>query len=437
MEKIRVAMVSLGCAKNQVDAESMAGILQKEGYAIALDPAQADVIVVNTCGFIESAKRESVETILNMAAYKESGRCKALIMSGCLSQRYADQMAPDLPEVDAFLGIGHIEEIGACIQSALAGKGGVEVSGSYRFPAGERSVSTGPRYAYLKIADGCDNRCAYCAIPLIRGQFVSRPMEALVAEAESLAAQGFDEIIPIAQDTSRYGLDLYGKPMLRELLQKLCAIPGVRWVRPMYLYPDTLSMELLSYMAGEQKICKYLDLPLQHIDDGMLAAMNRRGDSKLIKSILSYARENGFALRTTLMCGFPGESKEAFQSLLSFMEEFPFDRLGAFAFSPEEDTKAASMENQIAKGVKQMRLSKIMSLQRRISRAQMQKRVGETCLVVLESQLPDGRFSGRSQYEAPEVDGVITVTGENLAIGDYVQVRITAATDYDLMGEKL
>ncbi|MGI5898307.1 MAG: 30S ribosomal protein S12 methylthiotransferase RimO [Christensenellales bacterium] len=435
------AMVSLGCAKNQVDAESMSGLLLEAGFVSVGDPAQAETIIVNTCGFIQSAKEEAIDTIFDMVAHKKSGRCLSLIVTGCLSQRYGDEMLKDMPEADAFVGIGHISDIVGIVNRALSGERFVTEEKAYSFPKAGRAVSTSPRYAYLKVADGCDNRCAYCAIPGIRGGFISRPMDDILREAKELAQMGFDEIIPIAQDTTRYGLDIYGRPRLIDLLEGLSGISEVRWVRPMYFYPDMVSRELIDAMAATQKVCNYMDLPLQHIDDVILKNMRRRGSSHSIKEIISYARSRGeFALRTTFITGFPGESKEQFESLLAFIKEYPFDRLGAFAYSQEEGTLAAESAGQVSASLRKSRQNKIMAAQRAISASLLRERVGREYEVVLESLSPEGKFVGRSMLEAPEVDGSIFVSpkdGSALDIGQYVRVKITGAQDYDLTGVAL
>lgn len=428
------ALISLGCAKNQVDAESMLGGLAQKGYQLTNDPAQAEVIIVNTCGFITSAKEESIETILEMAQYKNEGSCRALIVTGCLAQRYAEQLKEGMPEVDAILGIGHIDELDRAITLALSGTRVCANDRAYAFPAAPRVLSTTPRHAYLKVADGCDNRCSYCAIPLIRGGFISRPIDDLLKEARDLAEQGISEIIPIAQDTTRYGLDLYGKSRLIDLMEGLSEIPGVKWIRPLYLYPDLVSMQLIEAMAQMEKVCKYLDLPIQHINDEVLKNMNRRGDGALIRDVVAKTRAAGdFVLRTTLICGFPGETKAQFDELCAFIEAYPFDRLGAFAYSQEEDTKAALMEGQIRQNIKNMRVNKIMALQRRISHALLEKRVGREYEVIVEGMDADGLLIARSMCEAPDVDGVIRVRGD-APIGQYARVRITQAQDYDLTG---
>ena len=439
------ALISLGCAKNQVDAESMSGLLMAAGFTSVGDPAQAEVIIVNTCGFIQSAKEEAIDTIFEMSDYKTDGACKALIVTGCLSQRYGGDMLSEMPEVDAFVGIGHIDEIVEIVLRALSPSGERFVLSErvYSFPKTERAVSTAPRYAYLKVADGCDNRCAFCAIPGIRGGYISRPFEELIDEADKLADMGFSEIILIAQDTTRYGMDIYGKPRIIELLEKLSEIDGIRWIRPMYFYPDIISHELIDTMASLPKVCNYIDLPLQHIDDELLKVMNRRGGSDGIKDIVSHARKKGeFALRTTLITGFPGETTEQFERLLTFVKEYPFDRLGAFAFSQEEGTTAATMENQVRPAIRNSRRNKIMAAQRAVSKTLLEKRIGKEYEVILESLSPEGRYIGRSAYEAPDVDGCIYVsadfeTSQELDIGKYVQVRITGAHDYDLTGVAL
>ncbi len=435
------AMVSLGCAKNQVDAESMSGLLMEAGFVSVADPAQAETIIVNTCGFIQSAKEEAIDTIFDMAAHKKSGDCRSLVITGCLSQRYGDDMLKDMPEADAFVGIGHINDIVGIVEKALTGQRFVTEEKAYSFPNAERAISTSPRYAYLKVADGCNNRCAYCAIPGIRGDFISRPMDDVLREAKYLAQAGFDEIIPIAQDTTRYGLDIYGKPRLIDLLEGLSAIKEVRWVRPMYFYPDMVNKGLIDAMFAMEKVCNYMDLPLQHIDDAVLKNMRRRGGSDSIKEVISYARGKGeFALRTTFITGFPGETKQQFEALLSFIKDYPFDRLGAFAYSQEEGTPAAESADQVSVSLRKSRQSKIMAAQRTISAGLLKERVGKEYEVVLESLSPEGKFVGRSMLEAPEVDGSIFVTakaGSVLDIGQYVRVKITGSSDYDLTGVAL
>ena len=435
---VTVGMLSLGCAKNRVDAEYMLGLLDAEGFDIVQDPEDAQVVIVNTCGFITSAKEESIQAILDMAQLKNEGNCRALIVTGCLSQRYAQDMEADLPEVDAFVGIGHIEEVPSIIRQVLEGKRVIDNSGTYKFPNAKRILTTVPRYAYLKVADGCDNRCAYCAIPGIRGGFVSRPFDEVIEEAKRLVELGYNEIIPIAQDTTRYGMDIYGKPRLIELLDALSDIEGVKWIRPLYLYPDFISPQLIDAIHDMDKVCNYFDLPIQHINDEVLRNMNRRGDGKLIRDIHSMARKKGdMALRTTLICGFPGETAEQFKELYDFIEEYQWDRLGAFACSQEEGTKAAEMDGQIKESLKKSRVSRIMSRQRAISKSLLEKRVGSVCEVVIEGMDQRG-FFGRSVFEAPDVDGCIYVKSDtDLQIGQYVSAKITGAMDYDLMADKV
>ena len=434
---INVGMVSLGCSKNTVDSETMLGLLRDRGYRIVSDPAKADVIIVNTCGFIESAKQESIDTILEMAQYKESGRLKKLIVTGCLSQRYPQDLYDGLPEVDAFMGVNDFENLPDLLEKALAGERPLRCETSNKFPKVERMLTTPPFSAYVKISDGCDNKCTYCAIPLIRGKYVSRPYEDIMEECRLLAKKGVTELTFIAQDTSRYGNDFPGKPLLlKQLLHEASEIPGIRWVRVLYCYPDTVNEELLKEIHDNPKIAPYLDLPLQHIDDDMLRSMNRRGTSEHIKAMLKLCRKYGILVRTTMMVGFPGETDEQFDTLLSFVKEFRFDRLGAFTYSPEDGTVGAEMDNQIDEEVKNQRLDALMMAQQAISFEINKERVGKTYEAVIEG-FEDGAYVARSIYESPESDGIIRVeTNEELAVGQFINVRITDCDAYDLMGVK-
>ena len=424
-----IGVISLGCAKNQVDTERMLGLLTEAGYTLTSDPAEAEVLIVNTCGFIESAKQESIDAILEMAQYKQGGRCQRLVVTGCLSERYREELREAMPEIDLLLGVREYETL----PRLLGGKQDAPHCG----PNSTRVLTT-PRYsAYLRIADGCDNRCAYCAIPLIRGNLASEPIEELVNEAKRLADGGVRELTLIAQDTSGYGKDRYGKPMLHNLLDRLERIDGIHWLRVLYTYPDTVSPELIDRFRASEKIVPYLDMPLQHTEDEMLRAMRRRGDQAHIRRILDYVAEHApdFMLRTTLMVGFPGETDELFSRMLRFIQEHPFDRVGAFAFSPEEGTAAASLSNQVPEDIRQERLAQLMETQRGISRARNERRVGQTVEVLIEG-IDGDRAYGRSYAEAPDVDGkVILPNAANLSIGTFVSARLTRAEEYDMIGE--
>lgn len=433
---IRIGMVSLGCAKNRVDAEVMLGVLVNEGFELESDPAKADAIIVNTCGFIESAKQESIDAILEMAEYKQD-KCKALIVTGCLSKRYRKELPDELPEVDALLGIGETAKIASVVRECMAGAHIVDAEGGFCYLENVDRVLTTPGYtAYVKIADGCNNRCAFCAIPYIRGNYISRTMENIVAEVHSLVNKGVKEIVLIAQDTTFYGKDLYKKPMLADLLQRVADIDGVVWVRTLYCYPELIDDNLLRVMKENPKICTYLDIPLQHINDQVLKEMNRRGDGALIRGLYAKVRAlGGFALRTTMIAGFPGETDEQFDELQRFVKECPFDRLGAFAFSEEDGTPAAQRKDQVPMNVRIAREGKIMRAQKKISRAFNQSRIGTKCRVLVEGEEENGLYFGRSQWEAPEIDGKVYIKlAQDLQVGSFVDVEIVAADDYDVTG---
>ena len=431
-----VGLVSLGCSKNRVDSEMLLGQLRERGYQIVDDPKEAEIIIVNTCGFIQSAKEESIDTLLEMAEYKQTGRLKLLLATGCLAQRYGEELREALGEADGFMGVADYKRIFEVIDEAQKGERPLAVGEGDRFYKSDRVLTTPPYSAYVKISDGCDNRCTYCAIPLIRGKYRSRPYDDIVEECRDLAKKGVTEVTLIAQDTSRYGSDFEGKPLLlKNLLADVSAIEGIHWVRVLYCYPDTVNDELLDAIASLPKCAKYLDLPLQHINDRLLKAMNRRGDSQMIKRLLSGCRQRGIIVRTTMIVGFPGETEEEFEELLDFVKETRFDRLGAFAYSPEENTPAAAMPEQIDEAVKQERLDRLMTLQQEISAKVMQARVGEICEVLVEG-FRHGRYYGRSLMEAPEVDGKVLFTSQKkLRPGEYVTVHITGASEYDLNGE--
>jgi len=428
----KVGVVSLGCSKNQVDTERILGCFSDAGYAITPYPQEAEVLLVNTCGFITPAKEESINTTFEMAQYKETGACKLLVMSGCLSQRYGAELEEAMPEVDLFWGVKDPEGLVRKVSRMLGRPTDCRMTG-------RRILTTPPYSAYLRIADGCDNRCTYCAIPLIRGGRNSVPMEALVDEAKMLADNGVKELTLIAQDTSAYGSEIYGKPMLAELLKRLCGIDSLEWIRVLYAYPNTVTEELIDTMLENEKITNYIDMPIQHIDPQMLVAMNRHGTKEHIEHMMRYIRNasDKFILRTTVMLGFPGETEEQFSRLAEFMKAYPFDRVGAFTFSPEEGTLAALMKNQLEESVKQHRLDSIMQAQQDISFELNQRRVGSVEKMLVERVSGDIAY-GRSYAEAPDVDGMIAVSGvkgQALKPGMFIPVRLTHAGTYDLKGE--
>ena len=430
----KVGMVSLGCAKNRVDSENMLGMLKARGFEIVGDPAEADVLFVNTCGFIESAKEESIEAIFEMAQYKKQGN-KKLFVTGCLAQRYPDALLSEIPEIDGILGVAEYARLFEMMEAADAGEKPCYTANGARFLKTPRVLTTPGYSAYVKISDGCDNRCTYCAIPLIRGGYSSRPFDDIVAECESLAENGVTEITLIAQDTSRYGCDLGdGHYQLPELLERVSAIEKLHWVRVLYCYPDSTEDRLLDTIQRLPKVAPYLDLPLQHIDDDLLKRMNRRGSADWIKSRLAECRKRGIIVRTTMIVGFPGETDAQFQTLLDFVKETRFERLGAFTYSAEEGTAAAKMPDQIDEDVKNRRLDQLMMLQQGISMEVNEARVGTECEVLVDGfDEESGRFYGRSLLEAPESDGCIWLdTDEPLTPGQYVNARITGADAYDL-----
>lgn len=435
---MKVGMISLGCTKNLVDSETALGLFKEAGYTFTEDPAQADILMVNTCGFINPAKEESIDTILEMAQYKQTGRCRLLVVTGCLAQRYEKDLLQEIPEIDLMLGVNQYDQLIPAVERALQGQGRESLCGEkYTFLEHERVLTTPAYTAYTRIGDGCSNCCTYCAIPLIRGPYRSRPLADVLGEARHFAEQGVKEHILIAQDTTRYGTDWQETSMLPELMDQAARIPGVEWLRVLYAYPDEADDRLLEVMASHDNICKYLDLPIQHIDDGLLRRMNRRGTAADIRRILKKARDMGFTLRTSLIVGFPGETEEQFQELMDFVAEARFDRMGAFAFSPEENTPAAEMPDQIPEEVKQERLDRLMKLQAQISLENNQARIG-TVEKVLVTDARDGLFLGRSQREAPDADGAIVFTAKEAPeVGSFVQVRITGAETYDLKGERL
>ena len=437
-----IGLVSLGCAKNQTDAEAMLGILNSDGYHIVFDPEEADAIIVNTCGFIESAKQESINTLLEMAQYKE-GRCKLLIASGCLAERYSKEIAEQIPEVDAIIGTGDYDRIAEAIQGAADGEMPIICGEPNRDPEEglPRILSTPSYTAYLKIAEGCSNNCTYCAIPMIRGKFRSRKPEAVIAEAESLAKSGVKELIIIAQDTTRYGTDLFGKPSLAMLLEKLVEVEGIEWIRIHYLYPEAVTDELIETMAKYDKICSYVDMPIQHINNEILRRMARRTNRAEIESRINKLREKipGCIIRTSIIVGFPGETDEQFQELYDFVKEAHIDRMGVFAYSQEEGTPAANFENQVAEEVKQERLDKLMTLQQGISLEMNRARIGSVIDVIVEGYDEDNfLFVGRSRGDSIDVDGKVYFgTETEVEPGDIIKVKILDADEYDLTGNRV
>lgn len=432
-----VGLISLGCSKNRVDSEQALGFLRDHGYQIVSDPAKAEVIIVNTCGFIQSAKEEAISTLFEMAEYKESGRCRLLVATGCFAQRYPEAIREEMPEVDVILGVNEYEKLDRAIGEAMAGAKPVYVDDDGRFFEFGRVLTT-PKYsAYIRIGEGCDNCCSYCAIPMIRGGYRSRPKKDILDEVRRLAGEGVVEFTLIAQDTTRYGTDLGGPSRLPELIEEIAAIPGVCWLRTLYCYPERVDDRLLDTIERLPNVCNYLDLPMQHISQHILTDMNRTDTSEHIREVCQRFKERGMMLRTTMMVGFPGETQEDFEELMDFVRETRFDRMGAFTFSPEEGTVAAEMEGQIDEGVKQARYDALMTLQHGISLAQNKARVGTVCRVLVEKKR-GSRYVGRSEFEAPETDGNIYFGSDTpCTVGEFVNVRITGAKAYDLMGERV
>ncbi len=436
----KVAMVSLGCPKNQVDAEKMLALLKKGGLEITSAEADADVIIVNTCGFIESAKAEAIENILEASRYKEDGKCKALVVTGCLAERYRDDITEEIPEVDICVGLGSNGKIAEIVKKAIAGKKQNYYGEKTDFDlSGERILGGMPYTAYLKVGEGCDNCCSYCAIPKIRGRMRSRTIEDCVAEAKTLARGGVTELIVVAQDTTAYGTDLYGEPKLPELLTELCKVEGLHWIRTLYTYPEKITDKLLDVIAREEKLVNYLDIPIQHINDDILKKMNRKGDKKSVSDVIDRIREKipDVTLRTTLITGFPSETEEQFSELAEFVKEKRFEHLGCFTYSPEEGTAAALMENQIDEQVKQDRCDNIMETQALISASRNAEKVGQVTEVLIEGWDDYIKcYFGRAPWDAPEIDGkVFFMAHKPLKIGQYVKVRINDCLDYDLLGE--
>lgn len=440
---MNILFISLGCDKNLVDTEVMLGLLASRGYEMTDDEEQADIVVINTCCFIHDAKEESIQNILEMAELKKDGRIKALIVTGCLAQRYRQEILDEIPEVDEVLGTTAYDKILDAVDEALSGRHSVILSDleALPLPDTKRLVTTGGHFAYLKIAEGCDKHCTYCIIPKIRGEFRSVPMERLIREAQELADQGVKELILVAQETTLYGKDLYGEKSLHRLLRELCKISGLRWIRILYCYPEEIYDDLIQTIKEEPKICNYLDLPIQHASDGILKRMGRRTSKQELVDIIGKLRSEipDICLRTTLITGFPGETQEQHEELMNFIDEMEFERLGVFTYSPEEDTPAAVMPDQIDEEVKLDRQAELMELQQEIAFDNAQEMIGREVLVMVEGKVADeNAYVGRTYRDAPNVDGLIFInTDEELLSGDFAQVKVTGAVDYDLIGELL
>ena len=437
---MNILFVSLGCDKNLVDSEMMLGLLAKKGYDFTDNETEADVIVVNTCCFIGDAKEESVNTLLEMSEYRKSGRCRALIVTGCLAERYRQEILDEIPEVDAVLGTASYDSITEAVDQALGGRHMLrcEDTGRLVLPDAKRILTTGGHYAHLKIAEGCDKHCTYCIIPHLRGPYRSVPMERLIEEAEELAGQGVKELILVAQETTLYGKDLYGEKSLHRLVKELCKIRGIQWIRILYCYPEEITDELIQVMKEEKKVCHYLDLPIQHASDAVLKRMGRRTTKMELIHIVTKLREQipDICLRTTLITGFPGETQEQHEELLDFVDEMEFDRLGVFTYSPEEGTPAAEMDGQIDQEVKEERQAELMELQQEVAFDKAEEMTGREMLVMIEGKVADeNAYVGRTYRDAPNVDGLIFInTDEELVSGDFVRVKVTGALDYDLIG---
>ena len=438
---MKILFVSLGCDKNLVDTEKMLGILGGDGFQFTDSEEEADVIIINTCCFIGDAKEESVNTILEMARCKEEGRCKALLVTGCLAQRYQKEITEEIPEVDAVLGTGSWDELIQALDKVFEGEKYLDFQSIDRLPraAGKRVITTGGYYDYLKIAEGCDKCCTYCIIPKLRGKYRSIPMEKLAAQAEYLASQGVRELIVVAQETTVYGQDLYGEKSLHILLKKLCRIPGIQWIRILYCYPEEIYPELIQTMKEERKICHYLDLPIQHCNNRILKRMGRRTTKEELIQIVETLRKEipDIILRTTLITGFPGETQEEHEELMEFIDTMEFDRLGVFTYSAEEDTPAARMPDQIDEEEKQRRQAELMELQQEISIDKGNARIGSEVEVMVEGKVADeNAYVARTYGDAPGVDGYLFInTDTQLMSGDFAMVHVTGALEYDLIGE--
>jgi len=442
VNKMKIYIETLGCSKNLVDSEIMTNLFTTNQHQIVLEPEIAEIIVVNTCGFIEDAKKESIDEIFNLAQLKEEGNCKKLIVTGCLSERYSEALAKEIPEVDAFLGTTTFQNIIKVVDQLLGEEKQFVSVGNIDemiYDHANRELLTPKHFAYVKIAEGCDNKCTYCIIPKLRGKFRSRKMEDIVEEVEKLVVKGVKEVILIAQDTARYGIDLYDSYKLAELLKRLGKIKDLKWIRIQYAYPDVIDDELINEIRDNDKVVKYLDIPIQHGNDEILKKMNRKITVSEIEALIHKLRSKieDMTIRTTLIVGFPGETKEQFNDLYSFVKEMSFDRLGVFAYSDEEDTPAYALSNKISQALKEERRKKIMMLQKDISEEKNQLKIDQVYEVLIEEKLPDEKiYLGRTAYDSPEIDGIVYVhTDKVLAIGSFVDVTITGALEYDLLGD--
>ncbi len=431
-------MISLGCPKNQVDGEIMLNKLKENNFTVVQNIEDSDVMIVNTCGFIEDAKKEAIETILEVSEYKKAGLISALVVTGCLAERYQDEIINEIPEVDAVIGIGANADIVKTCQKALVGIVTQNYPNKCFLPLDdERTLSTPPHWAYLKLSDGCNNKCSYCAIPLIRGQYRERKIESILNEAKQLAANGVKELILIAQDTTKYGIELYGEYKLAYLLRELCKIDGIKWIRIFYCYPDRVTDELIEVIASEEKVCSYIDIPLQHCSESVLKSMNRNGSYDSLKTLLNKMKSRipDLSLRTTFMVGFPGETEKDFEELCSFVKDIKFDKMGCFTYSPEEDTPAFEYENQIDEDVKKHRAEILMDIQYSITEEANKSRVGNIYEVVID-EVNDGKYIGRSYLDSPEIDsGIFFTSDKQYNVGDFVKVKVTDFDGYDLIGE--
>lgn len=438
---MKILFISLGCDKNLVDSEEMIGLLKRENYEFTDEESKAEVIVINTCCFVNDAKEESINTILQMADYRNNGICKALIVTGCLAQRYKDEIIKEIPEVDAILGTTSYDEIVNAVNCVVKGEKYKKFNSLDKLITcdRDRTVTTGGHYAYIKIAEGCNKCCTYCIIPEIRGRYRSIPMENIVRTAEKLVEDGAKEIILVAQETTMYGVDLYGKKQLPELLKRLCEIKGLYWIRILYCYPEEITDELIDVIKSEPKICNYIDMPIQHASDKILKAMGRRTNRTELTALINKIRKEipDIVLRTTLITGFPGETEEDHEDMLDFVNEMEFDRLGVFTYSPEEGTIAAEMDNQIEDEIKEQRRSEIMELQQEIAFEKAESMIGRKVLVIIEGKITDeNAYMGRTYMDSPDVDGNIFInTDAELMTGDFVKVLVTGAVQYDLIGK--
>jgi ribosomal protein S12 methylthiotransferase len=436
-----IGMISLGCDKNRVDSEIMLSILSKNGFSITNNAKEADVIIINTCGFIESAKQESIETILEMAGNKEAGKCKSIVVTGCMAERYKDELISEMPEIDAVIGTGSYRDICNIVKETLEGKTGIVKMDNlnYNLDYEDRIITTPSYFAYVKIAEGCDNNCSYCIIPKLRGNFRSRTKESILKEVNQLAQNGVKEVILVAQDTTRYGIDLYGKKMLVELLREIENVEGIEWIRLMYSYPEEITDELIEIVKNSKKICNYFDIPMQHISTRVLNLMGRKSTKDKILTLLDKIKHEipSAAIRTSIIVGFPGETEDDFNQLKEFLQEYKLERVGVFSYSAEEGTSAAIMDDQIDAETKERRKNSLMELQSTISLENNKRLVGKMAEVIIEGKAKNGQYYGRTQWDAPEIDHQIYVNSESVELnnGDIIKVKISKAYAYDLIGD--